>query len=679
MNKKTYIAKGEGMWLPNAMPIKRLEQEYGLAIDDDWTESVQKACVRMNNGGSASFVSAHGLLFTNHHVAESILYDMSNATKDYVRDGYYALTLKNEIPAPNLEVNILWEIEDVTERVVSTQMKSKTQAQNQKARNAIIATIEQESKKSTGMRSDVVTLYRGGAYHLYRYRLYTDVRLVFAPERAIAAHGGDYDNYEYPRYCLDGAFFRVYENNKPLSVKHYFTWETKNTPLNTPCFVAGHPGTTERLSTLARVSYLQDHGLPSMLNLIRRFEISMQQFGGRSPEHERRAQEQLFSYQNVRKRWAGMLSALQEPAFIAKLAEREAFVTAQAKRDPKLYRSYTQALKQIERVQVRALELREEYNLFEGMRGFRTKYAQIARALIRLAEEDTKPNSKRLQEYGDARRDSLLHDLYSPAPIYDDLEKYMLADSLALLLETYGADNPRIKKILSGLSPKARAEQIIRGTKLGAVKTRKRLVAGGKKAIAVSNDPMIKLMVLIDAESRIIRSKVEVEIDQVEQEAYGTIARVQFALFGTNVYPDATFTLRISCGEVVPYTLAPVQEGSYTTIGGVFDHADLHERNRPWHLPKRWLEREQVLRKDTSAFNIITTHDTHGGNSGSPIFTVDRKIIGILFDGLTESQGDTYQYMSNLKEHSLSVHTAGMYSVLKQVYKADRLIKELAA
>ncbi len=667
----------EGMWLPGKLPVKRLQERHGFQPTSEWYEHVQKACVRMNNGGSASFVSPNGLIITNHHVAESVLDDLTTKNKDYVRDGFYAKRLEDEVPAKQLEVNVLWEIEDVTDRVQGAVAHCKDSAESSKKRRAEISSIEKESFGATGLRSDVVTLYQGGAYHLYRYKKYTDIRLVFAPEKAIASFGGDIDNYEFPRFCLDIAFLRVYENGQPLKTRHSFLWSDVNSRENDLLFVAGHPGTTDRLSTLARLKYLRDFGLPYQLNLLRRREISLQQFGGRSEDNARKALHSLHGIQNIRKRFLGQLGALQNPEFIAQKVHQEGELRTRVSKDPNLAEC-RDAWEMIEGVERRVGELRDRVNLLEGGTGFMTKFFGIARIIVRLAEEDLKPNEERLPEFNDSNRDSLLHSLFSPAPVHKDLEQYQLADSLAYFMETLGADNELVKKVLESKGPGVLSHELISATKLDSVDERKRLVGGGKTAVESSQDSFIKLALLVDKEARDIRKVFEAEIEEVRKRAYAKIAKAMFALYGNDVYPDATFTLRITFGRVSGYVDEGVKIPYSTTVNDIFRHAEKHNSKEPWSLPKRWLEAQGRLasNKDRSNFDFVTTHDTHGGNSGSPVFDSKLRFRGILFDGNIHDNATTFMYVDDVAR-AISVHAAGISTALKIVYGAKRLVNEL--
>ncbi|MDB4992475.1 MAG: Peptidase [Parcubacteria group bacterium] len=677
--KADQILRGdEGMWPLNMVPKDRLKKLHNVDIDDEWLQSVQRSSVRMNNGGSASFVSGDGLIATNHHVAADILYKLSSEGKDYMRDGFLAKIRKDELKATQLEVNVLWEIEDVTDKVLDAVSKAKNLDQKTQMRRAVIADIEKKSLEGTGMRSDVVTLYNGGKYHLYRYKKYTDIRLVFAPEAAIAGYGGDIDNYEFPRYCLDVTFFRVYENGKPLVSPNHFTWYTGAPTLGQTLFVVGHPGTTDRLTTFDRIKLTRDILMPKTMDYIHRKEVSLQQYAGRSLERARRADDELHSIRNVRKRYEGQLAAIQSPAFLKQLEDRETAIRSAIKKDPALKKLAGNAWDDVKKATETLIANRDEFIMFEGGRAFDTEYFALARTIVRLTDEDTKPNAKRLQEFGDARRASLMDRLYSAAPIYSDLEEHTFTDSLRNLVETIGFKDKDVLKILNGKSVETIAKECISKTKLGSVAERKRLVKGGHSAVKASKDPFIQLASLIDKRARKIRTLIENEVQTVTQDAYGRIAQALFGLYGEALYPDATFTLRLAYGTQVPYATQKVPEPAYTTIGGVFQHGEQHSFDGAWKLPERWEKNRAKLEKNPAAFNFITTHDTHGGNSGSPVITKDKEIVGLLFDGLVETQGgDSFMYMADSKEHTVCVHSEGIYSLLKTIYGADELAKEL--
>ena len=666
----------EGMWLLNQLPHKRLKQLYNFEPTPQWVEHVQKASVRMNNGGSASFVSPFGLIATNCHIAESILHDLSLPGKDYIRDGFYASTFENEVKVPQLEVNVLWEIIDVTDRIEQAVKKHMSPTSVSAVKKTVMAKIEKDSFEKTGLRSDVITLYQGGAYHLYRYKKYTDIRLVWAPEKAISRLGDDFDNYEYPRYCLDVSFLRVYENDAPLATEHFFKWSDKNSKEGGLLFISGHPGSTDRLSTLGRIISLRNSGLPYQLNLLRREEINIQQFAGRSEENRQISDHELHDIQNIRKRYLGQLTALQDPAFVAQKARKEKELRQRIAKNSLMRSAYGDAWDMVAAAEKQFLRIHNEYNLLEGGVAFNTRLFSIARTIVRLADEDAKPNGKRLQEFRDSNRDSLLQRLYSSAPIYKNLEQHQLTDALAYLAEAMGSDTPLVKKILEGQSPTLRAQMVIADTKLGSVEERKRLVAGGKRTTAESHDLFIALVLLVDKRARSLRKIYETEVKEVREQAYAKIAKAQFELYGQNLYPDATFTLRLTFGRTLGYMENGKKIPHRTTIGGTFTHAESHQNKEPWELPASWQNAQPELYASDRDFNFVTTHDTHGGNSGSPIFDADLNIVGLLFDGNIYANADTFMYGDEVSR-SISVHTAGITEVLRKVYHTDRLIEEL--
>ena len=657
----------EGMWLFNDLPRERLESKYGFQPTAEWADHLMKSSVRFNSGGSASFISSHGLVLTNHHVGADTLHKISTPENNYYKNGFLAKSYDEEIPAPDLELNQLISLEDVTAQVQAAVTDAMTPAEAAAARRSVMAQIEKESLDKTGLRSDVVTLYGGGRYHLYRYKKYTDVRLVWAPEAAIAFFGGDADNFEYPRYDLDACIFRVYEDGKPAQVEHFLKWSNTGVKEGELIFVSGNPGRTSRLSTLAALKFQRDVRLPLTMDLIRRREILLQQFAQRSPENERRAHDDMFGTQNSRKARTGMLQGLQDPVFMAQKEAVEKDLLATIARDPKL-REHAQAWKTIEGLLPRQKEL-----MTKGL-AFNVSLFQTALTLVRMEVEDKKPSTQRLREFRDSARESLLQQLFSPAPVYKDLEQVKLADLLALMMEQRGGDDPLVKQILDGKSPKARAAELVQGTKLDDVEFRKELAADGGKALASCTDPMIQLARIVDPESRQLRDKQE-SIDEEERQAYARVAEAMFATQGTSTYPDATFTLRLSYGTVIGYE----QEGEtippWTTLGGAFDYEKLHNATDPWELPPSW----HTHRKDLPAcaqFNFVSTADIIGGNSGSPVVNKDLELVGLIFDGNLQSLPGDFRY-DDRQDRAVSVSSQAIRTTLEKIYGAQRIVDEL--
>jgi hypothetical protein len=671
----TRASADEGMWLFNDPPKKILKEKYNFSPDAQWYEHLQKSSVRFNSGGSGSFVSSKGLVMTNHHIGADALQKMSTKDKDYIATGYYARTQKDEIKCVDLELNVLMSIEDVTKRVNDAIPANSPPAEAQKARRAVMNTIEKESLDKTGLRSDVVTLYQGGLYHLYRFKKYTDVRLVFAPEDSIAFFGGDPDNFEYPRYDLDICFFRVYENDKPVKIEHYLKWSPAGAADGEVVFVSGHPGRTDRMNTVAHLNFIRDRMLPYGLGKLFRYEVLLSTFSQRSAENARRAQDELFSVQNSRKAYIGRVAGLQDPAVMKQKLDAETKFRDSVMKDPKIKEICGDVWGEV------ADSLRvygESYiqnDLLERGNAFRCDTFHIARGLLRMAEESQKPNADRLREYRESNLDSLKQELFSEAPIYDDLETVKLADSLSMYMELAGSNDSLLQKVLSGKSPQERAAELVAGTKLKDVALRKSLAAGGVKEIEASKDPMIQLARLVDPAARALRKTYEEKVEEAQRQAYARIANARFALYGTDVYPDATFTLRLAFGVVKGYTELGKPIAPWTTIGGTFQHAANHDNKPPFELPKSWTQHKGDLKMDTP-MNFVFTADIIGGNSGSPVVNRNNELVGIIFDGNLQSL--VWDYVFDDKEgRATAVHSSAIVEALRKVYDAAPLADEL--
>lgn len=662
-----FLSADEGMWLFTDLPTQYLKDQYGFSPTEPWIDHLMKSCVRFNTGGSASFVSSKGLVLTNHHVGADALQKLSTPEHNYYRDGFYAPTLADELKTPDLELNQLISIEDVTARVQAAVGADLSPTEAAAARRAVMAEIEKQSLEATGLRSDVVTLYGGGRYHLYRYKKYTDVRLVWAPETAIAFFGGDADNFEYPRYNLDAMLFRVYENDQPIEIKHFLKWSDSGVSDDELVFVSGNPGRTNRISTLAALKFQRDVRLPYTLNFIRRREILLQQFGLKSPEKERRARDELFGVQNSRKALTGMLQGLQDPQFFAAKQRAEEQLLAATRANSELA-DHADAWPAVEQLQKRRAEL-----ITQGI-SLNIGLFQTAQTLVRMAEEDRKPSPQRLREFRDSARESLLQQLFSPAPVYKDLEQAKLGDLLGFLVEQRGGDDPLVVQILDGKSPQTLAAELVQGTQLDDVDQRRRLAENGGAAVATSDDPMIRLAKLVDAESRRVRELQEA-IDEEERQAYARIATALFAAQGTSTYPDATFTLRLAFGTVKGYEQQGEWIAPWTTFGGAFEHEQLHGAQDPWELPVRWHERKDQLDLNTQ-FNFVCTADIIGGNSGSPVVNKDLEVVGLIFDGNIQSLSGDYRY-DDQQDRAVSVSSSAIREALRLVYDADRIVQEL--
>lgn len=657
----------EGMWLFNNLPVELLESRYGFKPDAKWAEHLMKSCVRFNVGGSASFVSSDGLVLTNHHVGSDTLFKLSTPERNIIEKGFLARSHAEELPAPDLELNQLLKITDVTDQVNAAVKPEMPTAEAVLARRKAIDEIQKAATAESGLRSDVVTLYGGGRYHLYQYKKYTDVRLVWAPETAAAFMGGDADNFEYPRYCLDACIFRVYENGQPAKIEHFLKWSQAGPAENELIFVAGNPGRTSRILTVDALRFQRDVRMPFVMDLLRRREIALQQFGLQGPEEKRRARDELFGVQNSRKAYTGMLGGLQNPAVMQAKVEAEQKLRAALRADPKLA-PLDNAWNDI------AAILAERPALLRMTPTINSRLFEIAETIVQMSEEDKKSSGERLPEFGDAGRESLLQQLLSTAPIYTDLETALLADSLGRMAELRGGDDPLVQQALQGKSPADRAAELVRDCTLVEVANRQALIDGGAAAIESSKDSMIQLARIMDGEIRKYR-KINDELAEKEKQAYARIAEAQFATAGTSTYPDATFTLRLAFGTVKPYEENGATVNAFTDFAGAFQHQDAHKGQEDYQLPQSWNDAKSRL-TPTTPFNFVTTADIIGGNSGSPAVNQNLEVVGLIFDGNIQSLTADYLY-TDQQSRSVCVHSSAIREALRTIYGASNIADQL--
>ncbi|CAN5334982.1 S46 family peptidase [soil metagenome] len=677
LDRGAFVGADEGMWLLNHPPREQLRKVHNFDLNDAWLERAQLGSVRFNNGGSGGFVSPDGLTITNHHVGADSLQKLSPKNQDYFRDGFYAPTRTQELKCPDLELNVLQSIEDVTGRVQAAVPAGLPAAQASAARRSVMAAIEKESLDKTGLRSDVVTLYQGGMYHLYRYKKYTDVRLVMAPEHAIASFGGDADNFEYPRHSLDVCFFRVYENGQPAKTPYYFPWSSTGPKAGELVFVSGHPGTTNRLETVARLEHRRDHTLPYFLNRLRLLEAILLRMGDLGPDSARMAAGDLQRIANTRKASDGQYQGLLDPTIIVRKKSEEQALRQRVADDVKLRATCEGAWDQIAGAEKALAGFEHEHALLETGHAFESQLFRIARHLVRLAEEKTRPSAQRLREYRDSNLESLQFELFSPAPIHRELERVKLAGSLSFMAEVLGGNHPLLKQILAGQGPAARVAQIVNESRLGDPAVRKHLAGGGKAAIDASTDPMIRLAILVDPAARELRKRYENEVEEVERQAYGQIAQARFAVLGASVPPDATFTLRLALGVVKGYKVDGAEVPFHTTFGIAVTRAEQMKYREPFELPERW-RKNQVKLDATTPFNFVSTADTIGGNSGSPVLNREGELVGINFDRNRHGLVRNFVYSDEQARH-IAVHSSGVLEALRQLYDAGPLVAELTA
>ena len=662
----------EGMWLYNNFPKDRVEKQYGFLPTQEWLDHLRLSSVRFNNGGSGSFVSADGLAFTNHHIGADCIEKLGTSGADYMKTSFYAKTRADEAKCPDLELNVLVGINDVTAKVKAAAPATMSAAAAGQAQRSAMSAIEKDCATSTGLRCDVVTLYSGEVYDLYKYKKYTDVRLVFAPEYDAAFFGGDPDNFTYPRYDLDITFFRVYENDKPVHLDNYLQWSKVGVKDGDLIFVSGHPGHTDRLDTVAQLQFLKSVDYPSRLASYKRRIDMLQKFSAESAENTRIAQEDIFGLQNSQKAINGEYEGLQDMAVLAQMntAERErekAYMDKHAG-EPNPWEEISNAMK-VNR------EIYDPLTYIERMRGFSSHLTVYARTLVRLAEEKSKPNGDRLREYRDSALPSVEQQLFSTAPIYKNLETATLALALTQMREALGPEDAAVKASLGGKSPEEAAKAVIAGTKLEDVALRKQLYQGGRAAVDASTDPLILLMRKVDPEARAVRKRFDDEVDSVVRRDGASIARARFAQTGFTQPPDATFTLRLSYGTVKAYEENGKKISYFTTFGGAFQHAEEHGNKPPFNLPASWVKMKSKLNLETP-LNYVSTADIIGGNSGSPTVNRAGEAVGIIFDGNIQSLVLDFYY-DEREARAVHVDSRGIIEALRNIYGAEALANEL--
>ena len=661
----------EGMWTFDNPPLGALKQKYGFEPGQDWLDRLRLASVRFMDGGSGSFVSADGLMITNHHVGLGCIQNVSSAEKDYVKTGYYAASRDQEVACPGYEVNVLTAMADVTARVQGAVKPAMADAQAREARRAAIAAIETECSTRTRLRCNVVTLYQGGEYQLYQYRKYTDVRLVFAPEQQIAFYGGDPDNFTFPRHDVDICLMRAYENGQPVKPASHLRWTTKGLAEGDLAFVSGHPGSTSRQETIARLEYLRDKAYPFRLEQLKRRLAALRAYAGRGEEQRRRALDLIFGYENSQKAIAGYYAALLDAKAMGRKEEEEKQLRAKAAADPALAASGSDPWQTIAAIQQKLAPRAPEARLV----GFGGGLPGLAGEIVLYVAEVKKPNEKRYEEYVDANLDSLRNALFSPAPVYADLEQATLADQMQLVLDTLGAEHPFTRALLAGRTPAEAAAAALAGTKLADPAARKALIAGGEAAVAASSDPLIVLARRLEPMVRETRRFLEDEVEAPTTRAMEKIAQARWKAYGKAVPPDATFTLRLSYGTVTPFPGMGTSIAPFTTYYGLLDRTLSHGGKAPWNLPARWEQKKGALELATP-LDFAFTADIIGGNSGSPVVDRSGEFVGIIFDGNIESLAWNY-YFDDERGRAVAVDARGILEALRKVYEADALVEEL--
>jgi hypothetical protein len=681
----------EGMWTYDNFPSSTVARKYGFTPSKEWLKEAQLSSVRLAGGCSGSFVSPEGLVMTNHHCSHSCIEQLSTKDRDYVAQGFYAQTQEAEVKCPEIELNQLLEIGDVTARVQDATKGLTPGKEFNDKRKAVTSSIEKECSGGgagsagdgrspegaalTGdkLRCEVVTLYHGGVYSLYKYKRFQDVRLVFAPEFPIAFFGGDPDNFNFPRYDLDVSFIRAYEDGKPAHTEHHLKWSTDGVKDGELSFVSGNPGGTDRELTVSELTYQRDIALPERLFDLAQYRGALTMFTESSPEHYRVAEADLFGVENSYKALRGRFEALTTPSLWNQKADREKSLRSKVNARGSLKGKYAKAWDDVTTAIAQYQPKRKEYAYIEFGQGFLSPLYGIARNLVRGSEELQKPNEQRLKEYTDSRLPQLKQRLFSKAPIYTEFELFRLTYGLTRMREALGADHPFVKKVLGKQSPRELAEKLIK-SKLIDPKVREQLWQNGHDAVMAYDDPMLALARLVDPDARALRKWHDEVVEPVQTHGDELIAAAKFELEGKSTYPDATFTLRLSYGAVKGYDENGHHVTPITNFGGAYDRATGVD---PFKLPESWMraaENKQISRG--TQFDFATTNDIIGGNSGSPVFDKDLRVIGLVFDGNIQSLGGDYGFDES-NNRCVAVDSQALNEALAHIYGARRIVDEL--
>jgi len=659
------------MWTFDNPPTKLLQQQYGFTPTQQWLDHIRLSSVRLNDGGSGSFVSPNGLLLTNHHVARGQLQKASTAKRDYIRDGFYAATPEQELKSADLEVNVLQAMENVTARVQAATKGISDEKKAYDARQSVIAAIESESLKKTGLRSDVVPLYQGSEYWLYRYKKYTDVRLVFAPEQQIAFFGGDPDNFTYPRYDLDMAIFRVYDNGKPLNSTDYLKWSAKGAADGELIFISGHPGSTARQETMAQLVTERDFREPLLLEYFKVRIAAMQAYSAQGAEQARQASSLIFGLQNSQKAYQGRYEALQDKNVLAKKQKEEEEFRRLVAAKPELQSEYGGAWSTIDAAELKLRPMVKQ-QIFRRMD---STLASIAQLIVQYVVEIKKPDGDRLATFHEAGLESLRYRLLSPAPVYPAMEEARITAALTEAEKQLGQNDEFVAAVLAGRTPQQAAHELISGSRLADPKERQALIAGGEAAVLASTDPLIVLARKLDPISRSMTKWTQENVESVEQPAGEKLGKARFLVYGKSAYPDATFTLRLSYGAVKGYPMNGTKAPAKTTFYGLYDRANGFDLAGPFALPKRYVEGRDKLDLSTP-LDFVSTGDIIGGNSGSPVVNRQGELVGLIFDGNIESLAGDFVYEGE-RNRAVAVHSAAMIEALRKLYGASNLADEL--
>lgn len=662
----------EGMWTLDNFPSNTVQEKYGVRITEDWLKQVQLSTARIDGGCTGSFVSPDGLVLTNNHCTWGCIRNLSSAEHNLSEEGFLAKDRDDELVCPGMRISVLKEMEEITDKVVRA-TSGKSEAEANEARKAVLSRLEKscEDDNKSGLSCESVTLYHGGQYFLYKYKRFEDVRLAFAPELPIAAFGGDPDNFNFPRWCLDMSLLRVYEDGKPASMSHYFPWRRSGPEPGEAVFISGHPGRTQRLLTVAELEHLRSNTLPQRLLISSELRGRLMEWGKTGDEPARIVQQRILLVENGIKVRRNQLFSLMDDAQMdrKRMAEKELREAVQA--DPEMRKLYGSSWDDIERALATYRSIRDHYRFVENAVGYRGQLLGLAQTLLRVADERLKPNEERLREFRETALPRVEQRTLADVPIHDGYEKLTLAFFLDKMREWLGPDDPTVQQILGMESPDSMAERLISTTRLADVEVRRKLWEGGAEAVAASDDPMIVFVRGFDAAARAVRKRYEDEVEAVLDAASEKIAHARFAVSGTDVYPDATFTLRVTYGTVAGWEEKGTQVPPFTQVDRLYERTTGAD---PFRLPESWVGARDKLDGRTP-FNLVATTDIVGGNSGSPVIDQQGRLVGLAFDGNIHSIAGSYWFDIS-KNRTVAVHPALMLAALEKIYGAHHLVKE---
>jgi hypothetical protein len=667
-----FIGADEGLWLFNQAPVQAIERAYGFKAPPEFLDRLRLAAVRFNSGGTGSFVSPQGLLYTNHHVAADCIQKVSTARNDYLKHGFLAAAEADEKPCPDLEVNVLLNISNVTGRVNEGVDPAAPAAEANRLKKANMSALEKECATRTGNRCDAVTLFSGAQYHLYEYKKYTDVRLVFAPEFGIAFFGGDPDNFTYPRYALDVAFLRAYENGRPAKTTNWFRWSKEGVREGELIFTSGNPGATGRLMTVAQLEYLGQVAYPLVLRRLDSLAAVLLEYSKHGTEQERTAKDVLFGVQNSLKAANGFQRGLLDPSLMERKRAEERKLRDAIAQQPAQAAKFGRLWDELAAAYAAFRPAHPEYYLLETSATAGCGLCAIARRVVRYAAETRKPDAERLRELNEAGLASFEQAMYSSAPIHPELDIAVLGEYLRFMQRELGAQHPAVRQLLGGRSPAEAAAGFVNSSKLADVEERKKLAANWQ-AVERSEEGMIRFALLIDQPAREARKRYEDGVESIVNRAAAQIAQARFELSGGGDYPDATFTLRLAYGKVAGYRNGRGEAVPWTTdFGGLYAKG---RKEDPYIIPESWLKARPALNLKTP-FNFAATADIHGGNSGSATLNRKGEVVGIVFDSNLEALPNRFLY-TDAQARSVHVASQAVTEALRKIYKADKLLKEL--